>query len=147
MLPWGPSWDQEAFFQPPAQVWPLEGSSRPGRCLSLGESVLVSLSGQQARAVSPPVGSKHTTGQGGSPGALGNDSPALPPTSRAGSAGRSAPYAHRVHPEHSDPAGNSTDFFLLTSSNSQAFSPPANFRSPAILWEENSVKIKHSIQK
>lgn len=29
----------------------------------------------------------------------------------------------------------------------KAFFPPANFRSPAILWEENGVKIKHSIQK
>lgn len=31
--------------------------------------------------------------------------------------------------------------------NSQAFLCSANFRSPAILWEENGVKIKQSTQK
>lgn len=41
----------------------------------------------------------------------------------------------------------SVAFFLRMNSNIQAFFPPANFRSPAILWEENGVKIKHSIQK
>lgn len=56
-----------------------------------------------------------------------------------------------LHPENGVPIEaekkKSVAFFRLRNSNIPAFLPPANFRSPSILWEENGVKIKHSIQK
>lgn len=57
------------------------------------------------------------------------------------------PVTNLPHSENGVPTKKSVAFFLLPNSNIQAFLPPANFRSPAILWEENGVKIKHSIQK
>lgn len=50
-------------------------------------------------------------------------------------------------PENIDATQKTVAACLLLDSNIQAFSPPANFRSPAILWEENGVKIKYRIQK
>lgn len=64
-----------------------------------------------------------------------------------GAEGWSSQCSDPVHPENGVPTKQSDAFFFLMNSNIQAFFPPANFRSPAILWEENGVKIKHSIQK
>ena len=102
--------------------------------------------------LSPLVGSQCTKGEGGhhtmrdSPWGLPGD--AWQPIPRAAVHGELRDgVPDLLHPEN----GVQLKKLWLSSFSGilifKAFFPPANFRSPAILWEENGVKIKHSIQK
>lgn len=109
-----------------------------------GQGDLRECASEPGRSASAPSSPSHRSWAPRAPWRRGRHAQ-MPPC--AGATEKGPLHPHLVHPGNSVPAQALLAFRLLPNSDTQAFSPPANFRSPAILWEENGVKIKHSIQK
>lgn len=146
----------------PAGEMSVRGSGKRGRCFSNRSiSLFLSLTKRPDRvlAVSPLSGLPGTQGrrctsrcEGGLWGLPWDAGQGIPSAGYTGSLGSAAPSVLicctlKTVSQLERKKKKSVAFFRLRNSNIPAFLPPANFRSPSILWEENGVKIKHSIQK